>query len=97
MGAVADQVSLTGSYNSALEPPVTSTFPFGNKVAVLELRLVAVEPVFLHLPMTGSNISVANGVPPIASTRPLVKRIALWPDRFVFSDPVSVHNAPSHS
>jgi hypothetical protein len=37
-----------------LVPPATSTFPFGSSVAVARLRIAAMLPVGVKVPVTGS-------------------------------------------
>ena len=92
-GAVATQVPVTGSYNSALErvplqlnPPAINTFPLGNIVAVCSPRLDVRSPV------TGAKVVVAGSkssefekvleqtpAAPTTRTFPVGKRVAVGP------------------
>ena len=64
MEPVSVQTCVFGSYISALarksvalSPPVTSTLPLDNSVAVCWYRGTFIEPVRFHCPLIGSNSS----------------------------------------
>ncbi len=103
-GSVGLQVPVAGSYTSALarkppwpvgsgpRPPVTSTLPEGNSVAVWLLRAVASAPVGLQVPVAGSYTStLARGpAPPATSTLPERNSVAVWLSRPVVRAPVGL-------
>ena len=83
---------LGGSYTSvlarswlALCPPVTTTLPSCNKVAVCSSRPVARGPELVQVFVAGSKSSEvaasANGLPPAISTVPFGKSVAVWSRR----------------
>jgi len=91
---VAIHVPVAGSYNSQLAvevaeltwPPVTSTFPLDNKVAVCVVRPMAIGALAVHPPAAGSYSSeLARRTvplkPPTTSTLPLGNKVAECPDR----------------
>src|ERR1700722_20375253 len=96
---VSAQVPVAGLYSSALDtgeklalnPPATSTFPPGSRVAVCPPRLVVMLPVRAQVPVAGLYSSALLVPPPAASTWPSGSSVAVKPSRAVVMLPVGVH------
>ena len=79
----------SGEPPAVLEPPATSTLPFGRSVAVGMSRPVASEPVVVQVPAAGSYSSAEDtlgggsgppllaGQPPATSTLPFGSSVAV--------------------
>jgi hypothetical protein len=79
------------------KPPTTSTLPLGSKVALAIFRAAVIGPVFVQLPLTGSNnselvrILLFAPIPPAARTMPLVSSVDVCERRALFIAPAFVN------
>ncbi|MGH3712317.1 MAG: hypothetical protein ACRDT4_02475 [Micromonosporaceae bacterium] len=61
-----------------MNPPTTSTFPLGNSVAVVKVRLRRMFAAGCQVPVLGWYSSASAPWPPTASTRPSGSVVAIW-------------------
>jgi hypothetical protein len=103
IGPVAENVSVVGSYNSALAvavkdascPPATRTIPLGRRVAVWIARAVKTSPAVganVWLPGSYNSALRSDVFPPITSTLPLERIVAVGdPLRGTAMLPTGIH------